>query len=551
MRTSRSKARPAWAPTARPEPAVAARGETAVTGSRRTGTRRTGCPMPEQLLVEALLVLGGGARCGLGWHLPARERRLLDRPDGPRACQASGRRSRRPRRPRRLRSAGRCGAAPTRGARSGARSRPPRCRGRGTASRRGWKPVVTGRPQRVGPRRPLAQPVWSAMPFWMISLPTQTRRRGRSRRRGWSSRCSAGPRPATRSWRPRARTRSLAISGARSRPKATVLVTQARKPTSASRVSSMPAVLGGGCCPRQEVERWPGVELIHGVESRRASSTSVGIGVGSGVVTWWWAEQSWSAGSWSLAGDDILQACACRGGADHGPRLPTATIADDAGPSSSSISSRSSPRRVVDARRGGSYSPRPTMQRDTWIRSRTHGSNLWTPGGNLISGWHRPAREKRTSKYSSPLAPGRRQPPRPHHRGRVGLFATTEWNATTPAVARRAGVSVDTIRVRRKSTLFMAIVDVAIVERRRGPPMSERSNFALLGEGNRLRRIRAGVRYVISCARCRSCAPREAARSDAVAEEQLALRPGPPIIAVGWRSSWVGSRRRDRRRCTR
>jgi AcrR family transcriptional regulator len=134
---------------------------------------------------------------------------------------------------------------------------------------------------------------------------------------------------------------------------------------------------------------------------------------------------------------------------------------------------------------------------------------------------------KRTSKYNSPLRAKQAAATRiAIIEAAEELFEANGWAATTmPAIAKRAGVSVDTIHsvFGTKSTLLMTVVHVAIVGDDEDPPMSERDDFALLGKGNRQQRIRAGVRYTMavysrSVPILRTLG--EAARSDATAEER-------------------------------
>ena len=107
------------------------------------------------------------------------------------------------------------------------------------------------------------------------------------------------------------------------------------------------------------------------------------------------------------------------------------------------------------------------------------------------------------------------------------LFAEAGWSATTvPMLARAAGVSVDTIYASfgTKSALLLVAVDVAIVGDDAAPPMTERSDFALLGRGGRAQRLRAGVRYTMDVY-ARSIpilrTLRQAAASDAAAAARL------------------------------
>lgn len=107
------------------------------------------------------------------------------------------------------------------------------------------------------------------------------------------------------------------------------------------------------------------------------------------------------------------------------------------------------------------------------------------------------------------------------------LFAEHGWAATSlPAIAQRAGVSVDTIysTFGNKSTLLMAVVHVAIVGDDDGAPMVDRADFAAFSRGRRHERLRTGVRYTMAVYE-RSLpileTLREAAASDAAARERL------------------------------
>lgn len=107
------------------------------------------------------------------------------------------------------------------------------------------------------------------------------------------------------------------------------------------------------------------------------------------------------------------------------------------------------------------------------------------------------------------------------------LFGEQGWAATTlPAIAKQAGVSVDTIYsvFGTKSSLLMDVVHLAIVGDDDEVAMADRPDFALLGKGRRHERIRAGVRYTLQVYD-RSVpilrALREAAASDPVARERF------------------------------
>lgn len=138
------------------------------------------------------------------------------------------------------------------------------------------------------------------------------------------------------------------------------------------------------------------------------------------------------------------------------------------------------------------------------------------------------SRSGRTSNYNSPL---RARQAAATRRSIVDaallLFGEHGWAATTlPAIAREAGVSVDTIYAvfGTKSALLMDVVHVAIVGDDDEVAMAERPDFALLGKGRRHERIRAGVRYTMQVYD-RSVpilrALREAAASDPVARERF------------------------------
>jgi AcrR family transcriptional regulator len=94
-------------------------------------------------------------------------------------------------------------------------------------------------------------------------------------------------------------------------------------------------------------------------------------------------------------------------------------------------------------------------------------------------------------------------------------------------IAHEAGTSVDTIysTFGSKSELLMAAVDVAIVGDDEDAAMVDRPDFALLGKGRRIERLRAGVQYTISVYQ-RSVpilkALQEAAASDEAARQRLA-----------------------------
>ena len=110
----------------------------------------------------------------------------------------------------------------------------------------------------------------------------------------------------------------------------------------------------------------------------------------------------------------------------------------------------------------------------------------------------------------------------------IKLFHERGWAATTlPMIARQAGTAVDTIysTFGTKSDLLMAAVDVAIVGDDQNAAMVDRPDFALLGKGRRLERLRAGVHYTVDVYQ-RSVptlkALQEAAASDEAARARLA-----------------------------
>jgi AcrR family transcriptional regulator len=138
------------------------------------------------------------------------------------------------------------------------------------------------------------------------------------------------------------------------------------------------------------------------------------------------------------------------------------------------------------------------------------------------------ARTGRSSNYNSPLrAKQAAATRRSIVEAALLLFGEHGWSATTlPAIAKEAGVSVDTIHAvfGTKSALLMDVVHVAIVGDDDDVAMADRDDFALLGKGRRAERIRAGVRYTLAVYD-RSVpilrALREAAASDAVARERF------------------------------
>jgi AcrR family transcriptional regulator len=109
----------------------------------------------------------------------------------------------------------------------------------------------------------------------------------------------------------------------------------------------------------------------------------------------------------------------------------------------------------------------------------------------------------------------------------ITLFQDKGWAATTlPMIAGEAGTAVDTIysTFGSKSSLLMAAVDVAIVGDDEEAAMVDRPDFAQLGKGRRIERLRAGVHYTVGVYR-RSVpllkALQEAAASDEVARARL------------------------------
>ena len=139
------------------------------------------------------------------------------------------------------------------------------------------------------------------------------------------------------------------------------------------------------------------------------------------------------------------------------------------------------------------------------------------------------AERRPASRYHSPLrarqAAGTR---RAITDAAIALFGERGWAATTlPIIAGEAGTSVDTIysAFGTKSDLLMAALDVAIVGDDGEAAMVDRPDFALLGAGSRIERLRTGVRFTIGVYE-RSVpmlkALREAAASDDRARERLA-----------------------------
>lgn len=110
----------------------------------------------------------------------------------------------------------------------------------------------------------------------------------------------------------------------------------------------------------------------------------------------------------------------------------------------------------------------------------------------------------------------------------ITLFGERGWAATSlPMIAAEAGTAVDTIYsvFGTKSALLMAAVDVAIIGDDGPTPMVDRPELALFAKGNRVERLRTGVRFTIGVYQ-RSIpilkALQEAAASDAAAHARLA-----------------------------
>ena len=105
------------------------------------------------------------------------------------------------------------------------------------------------------------------------------------------------------------------------------------------------------------------------------------------------------------------------------------------------------------------------------------------------------------SRYHSPLRARQAAETRQAIiRAAIKLFRERGWTATTlPMIAREAGTSVDTIYATfgTKSDLLMAAVDVAIVGDDEEAAMIDRPDFALLGQGKKMERLRNGVRFTL------------------------------------------------------
>lgn len=140
-----------------------------------------------------------------------------------------------------------------------------------------------------------------------------------------------------------------------------------------------------------------------------------------------------------------------------------------------------------------------------------------------------PKEAKSSGKYHSPLrARQAAETRRSVVDAAYDLFADHGWRATAlPAIATRAGVSVDTIYATfgTKSALLVAVVHRAIVGDDDDRPMVDRADFARFSRGRRHERLRTGVRYTMDVYE-RSlpilATLREAAASDDVARERLA-----------------------------
>lgn len=113
----------------------------------------------------------------------------------------------------------------------------------------------------------------------------------------------------------------------------------------------------------------------------------------------------------------------------------------------------------------------------------------------------KPGTGKARSNYHSPLrARQAAETRRSIVDAALDLFAELGWAATAlPAIAARAGVSVDTIysTFGTKSALLMAVADVAIVGDDGSDAMADRDDFAAFGRGRRPERLRTGVRYTL------------------------------------------------------
>jgi AcrR family transcriptional regulator len=137
---------------------------------------------------------------------------------------------------------------------------------------------------------------------------------------------------------------------------------------------------------------------------------------------------------------------------------------------------------------------------------------------------------KATSRYHSPLrARQAAETRRAIIDAAITLFREHGWAATTlPMIAGEAGTAVDTIysTFGSKSDLLMAVMDVAIVgDDDDEAAMIDRPDFALLGQGTRTERLRAGVHFTVGV--YQRSVPilktlQEAAASDEAAQTRLA-----------------------------
>jgi AcrR family transcriptional regulator len=136
---------------------------------------------------------------------------------------------------------------------------------------------------------------------------------------------------------------------------------------------------------------------------------------------------------------------------------------------------------------------------------------------------------KATSRYHSPLrARQAAETRRAIINAAITLFRVHGWAATTlPMIAGEAGTAVDTIysTFGSKSDLLMAVMEVAIVGDDDEAAMIDRPDFALLGQGTRAERLRAGVHFTVGV--YQRSVPilktlQEAAASDEPAQARLA-----------------------------
>ena len=106
----------------------------------------------------------------------------------------------------------------------------------------------------------------------------------------------------------------------------------------------------------------------------------------------------------------------------------------------------------------------------------------------------------------------------------TGLFAEKGWAGTGMRdVASQAGVSVETVysHFRAKPDLLLAAIDVGVVGDVEPVPLSQRTEFAALGEGTRGERLAAAARLV-SGINQRSWGLRRAMAEAATTEPRLA-----------------------------